>query len=175
MTDGELIEKICGAAVQHGHFTLRSGRTSTYYIDKYLFETQPKILAELGHRLAAYADDKIDRLAGAELGGIPLVSAASIVSGIPSVLIRNQRKEYGTSKLLEGRLDPGDHVMLIEDVVTSGGQVIEAAKVIREAGGTVSKIIAVIDREEGGCEHIEAAGLMFHSLLTRTDLGLAES
>ena len=169
-----LVERIRDAALLRGTFTLRSGRVSNYYLDKYLFETQPDILQELGRRFADHVDDTINRLAGAELGGIPLVSAAAMATGKPTVLIRNQKKDYGTSKLLEGVLLEGDRVVFVEDVVTSGGQVIEGAKVLRDAGAEVVKVVAVIDREEDGRANIEAAGLTFESLFTKTDLGITE-
>ena len=174
METSELIRRICDAALLHGTFTLRSGRVSNYYLDKYLFETQPEILRELGERFAGYVDDSIDRLAGAELGGIPLVTAAAMATGKPSVLIRNQKKGYGTAKQIEGVLNPGDRVLFVEDVVTSGGQVLEGAQVLQDAGAEVVKIVAVIDREEGGRENIGAAGFEFASLFTKTDLGISE-
>ena len=175
MTDEQLISRIRETALLRGKFTLRSGRTSSYYLDKYLFETQPDVLAELGKRLAAYVkDDAVDRVAGAELGGIPLVCAASIVCGKPAVLVRNQKKGYGTGKLFEGKLDVGDRVMLFEDVVTTGGQIVEAARALREAGAEVTGIVAVLDRSEGGRENIESEGLTFHSLFTRADLGIPD-
>ncbi len=174
MNDDALIHRICDAALLRGEFTLRSGRKSSYYLDKYLFETQPDILAELGRRFAEHVDDSIDRLAGAELGGIPLVSAASMATGKPAVLIRNQKKDYGTAKQLEGTLNAGDRVLIVEDVVTSGGQVLEGAGVLKELGAEVVKIIAVIDREEGGRENIESGGYAFESLFTKTDLGIDE-
>lgn len=104
MTDEHLLQRIRDAALLFGQFTLRSGRTSTYYLDKYLFETQPDILTALGQRFAAHVTDDIDRLAVAELGGIPLVCATSMATGKPMVLIRNQKKDYGTAKRLEGKL-----------------------------------------------------------------------
>ncbi len=172
-----LAQRIAEVALLRGEFTLRSGRTSSYYLDKYLFETQPDILAALGARFAA-AIDKIeggvDRLAGAELGGIPLVTAASMATGLPSVLIRNQKKDYGTAKQLEGVLNAGDRVVFVEDVVTTAGQALEAAKVLSECGATVVKIIAVIDRQEGGRENVEGAGYEFEALFTKKDLGIGE-
>ena len=110
------------------------------------------------------------RLAGAELGGIPLVSAASMASGLPCVFIRNQKKEYGTAKQLEGVLVAGDKVVIVEDVATTGGQALEAAKVIQDLGGVVTHIIATIDRMEGARENIEAAGIKFESLFTVKEL-----
>jgi orotate phosphoribosyltransferase len=133
-----------------GRFTLRSGRTSTYYIDKYLFSTDPEILAELGRMIAPRLPAGTTRLAGAELGGIPLVTAASLASGLPCVFVRNARKGYGTDKRVEGRLAPGDKVVIVEDVTTTGGQSLEAARVITDAEAEVVKIIATVDRQEGG-------------------------
>ena len=172
MTDAQLIERISETALLHGNFTLRSGRTSRYYLDKYLFETQPDILAALAERFAHHVDDRIDRLAGDELGGIPLVTATSMRTGKPAVLIRNQKKDYGTAKLLEGTLNEGDRVLIIEDIATSGGQVLEAAQTVTGAGAHVEKIVAVIDRQEGARPRIEGAGFAFDSLFTKTDLGI---
>ena len=172
----ELAKRICDAALLHGDFTLRSGRKSKYYMDKYLFETQPDILAALGAMFAEQvkASGKVDRLAGAELGGIPLVTAASMATGLPSVLIRNQKKDYGTAKQLEGKMEKGERILIVEDVATTGGQVLEAAKVIQEAGCEVVKIVAVIDRQEGARENIEGAGFKFDALFTKKDLGINE-
>lgn len=176
MDDTTLIQRINEAAILRGEFTLRSGRTSSYYIDKYLFETQPDILKALGEKFSQRVKELpgVDRVAGAELGGIPLVSATAITSGLPCVLIRNRKKDYGTAKQFEGQLEPGDKVVIVEDIVTSGGQVIEAAKSLNEQGATIVKIIAVIDREEGGREAIEEAGFAFESLFTKSDLGIGD-
>lgn len=171
MTREEIAAKIAEVALLHGDFTLRSGRKSRYYLDKYLFSTQPEILSALGKMFAERAAG-VDRLAGAELGGIPLVSAASMASGLPCVFIRNAKKEYGTAKQLEGKLEKGDRVLIVEDVCTSGGQVLEAAKVMEAQGAKVAKIVATIDREEGAREAIEAAGYVFESLFTKSDLGV---
>ena len=112
-------ERISEVAVLHGTFTLRSGRTSTYYIDKYRFSTQPDILEALGHLFAERIPKTATRLAGAELGGIPLVTTAAMATGLPCLFIRNARKDYGTAKQHEGQLEAGDRVVIIEDVVSS--------------------------------------------------------
>lgn len=169
---------IAGAALLRGTFTLRSGRTSNFYLDKYLFSTRPEVLGPLGllfaERIAKVAAETgaPTRLAGAELGGIPLVSAASLATGLPSIFIRNKKKDYGTAKQLEGAVGPGDVVFLLEDVATTGGQALEAVHVVREAGAAVPCVIATIDREEGARANIEGAGLRFESLFTKTDLGI---
>ena len=172
MNKTELAGRIREVAYLEGDFTLRSGRKSKYYLDKYLFETQPEILRALAERLAAYVADSTTLIAGAELGGVPLATATSLATGKPFVIIRNARKEYGTSKPYEGKMTDADHVLLVEDIATTGGQVLEAAKLITSVGATVERIVAVIDRQEGAREKIEAAGFAFESLLTRGDLGI---
>ena len=177
MNDAELIQRIRDTALLHGDFTLRSGRKSKYYLDKYLFETQPDILAELGKRFAAKIaelDGKIDRVAGAELGGIPLVASTSMATGLPAVLIRNQKKEYGTAKQIEGKLEKGDRIVIVEDVATTGGQVLEGAKVLQDMGAEVVRIIVTIDRQEGAQANIEEAGFGCDALFSKADLGIDE-
>lgn len=168
-----LARRIREAAYLEGDFTLRSGRKSKYYLDKYLFETQPDILRALGEMLAACVGPTTTLIAGAELGGVALAAAASLASGKPFVIVRNARKDYGTSKPFEGKLVAGDRVLLVEDIATTGGQILEAAKVIRELGATVERIVAVIDRQEGARENIERAGLVFEALFLKSDLGIA--
>ena len=171
MDTAELARRIKAAAYLEGDFVLRSGKRSKYYLDKYLFETDPVILAELGKRLAAWADDA-DQIAGAELGGVPLAAATAMACGKSYVIVRNAKKDYGTGKLMEGTLRPGARVLLVEDVATTGGQVLEAAKVLTAAGATIARIVAVLDRMEGARENIEGAGFAFQALLTRQDLGI---
>ena len=171
MDKAQLASRVKQAAYLEGDFVLRSGRRSKYYLDKYLFETQPDILAELGRLFAAKAGDA-DCIAGAELGGVALAAAAAMAAGKPFIIVRNAKKDYGTSKMMEGRLEKGQRILLVEDIATTGGQVLEAAKVLTEAGATITKIVATIDRQEGARENIEAAGYKFESLLTKTDLGL---
>lgn len=172
MDRAELARRIREAAYLEGEFTLRSGRKSNYYLDKYLFETQPDILQALGGMFAEYVSASTTLIAGAELGGVALAAAASLASGKPFVIIRNRKKDYGTGKPYEGKIGDGDSVLLVEDIATSGGQVLEAAKVIREAGAKVERIVAVIDRQEGARENIEAAGFRFEALFTTADLGV---
>jgi orotate phosphoribosyltransferase len=167
----QLARRIRETAYLEGDFVLRSGKRSRYYLDKYLFETQPDILAELGRRFAGYAAD-VNLIAGAELGGVSLAAATSLACGLPYVIVRNRKKDYGTGKMLEGRLDAGQRVLLVEDIATSGGQVLEAAETLAEAGATVARIVCTIDRMEGARENIESAGHEFASLLTREDLGV---
>jgi orotate phosphoribosyltransferase len=172
MTREALARRIAETSLLRGTFTLRSGRTSSYYLDKYRFSTQPDILAALGAMFAERIPAGVTRLAGAELGGIPLVCAASLASSIPALFVRNQRKGYGTGKLVEGVLEPADRVVIVEDVATTGGQVLEAAGVIRAEGAQVIAIIATIDRLEGARANIEGAGYAFDALFTVADLGV---
>lgn len=176
-----LAAAIAEVALLRGTFTLRSGKTSSYYLDKYLFSTRPELLRQLAplfaDRLAGMERRlgvKIARLAGAELGGIPLVTAASLHTGLPCIFVRNQKKDYGTAKQLEGVLNRGDRVVLVEDVATTGGQALEAVKSLRESGGEVLGVIATIDRLEGARENVEREGLSFEALFTKRDLGIAD-
>ena len=172
MDKQEVATRIADTAILHGEFTLRSGRKSTWYIDKYLFTTQPDILRSLGKMFAFAIPEGVTLLAGAELGGIPLVTTAAMESDLPCIFIRNQKKDYGTAKQLEGKLAETDKVVIVEDIATTGGQVLEAAETIRSLGAEVLSIIAVIDREEGARENIEGAGFTFQSLFTTSDLGI---
>jgi orotate phosphoribosyltransferase len=191
-----LARRIADLALLKGDFTLRSGRRSSYYLDKYLFSTRPDVLADIGklfaERIRTVAQQHgsrgedagggggasgggVERLAGAELGGIPLVTVASIETGLPCLFIRNAKKDYGTARQMEGKLEPGDRVIFVEDVATTGGQALEAVAILRAAGATVLAVIATIDRQEGARENIEAAGVRFESLFTKQDLGITET
>jgi len=138
MTHEQLAKRIAEVALLRGEFTLRSGRKSNYYLDKYRFETQPDVLAELGKLLADRVTAHTTRIAGAELGAVPLAAAAGMAANKPFVFIRNQKKDYGTAKQIEGVLERGDTVMIVEDVLTTGGQVIEAVKTLHDAGARSS-------------------------------------
>src|SRR6476661_1694731 len=130
MTHDQLAKRISEVALLRGEFTLRSGRKSNYYLDKYRFETQPDVLEALGKMFAQRVGKHVDRIAGAELGAVPLAAVTSMACGKPCVFIRNQKKDYGTSKQVEGVLNSGETVMIVEDVLTTGGQVLEAAKTL---------------------------------------------
>jgi orotate phosphoribosyltransferase len=175
MTKDKLIQRIKETAYLEGDFILRSGKRSRYYLDKYLFETCPDILKALGKEFAKYVTSDITLIAGAELGGVALAAATAMETGKNWVIVRNSKKGYGTGKLIEGILKPGDLVLLVEDIATTGGQVLEAAKVITEAGAKIKKIVAVIDRRQGAEENITQAGYKFESILTKDDLGISNS
>ena len=174
MTREELIKRIKETAYLEGDFTLRSGKKSKYYLDKYLFETCPDILKALGQEFAKYITDDVTLIAGAELGGVALAAATAMQTGKNWVIIRNAKKGYGTGKMVEGVLNKGDVVLLVEDIATTGGQVLEAARVITEAGAEVKKIVCVVDRRQGAEENITRAGYKFESILTKDDLGIKD-
>ena len=174
MTREELIKRIKETAYLEGDFVLRSGKRSKYYLDKYLFETCPDILAALGEEFAKHITDDVTLIAGAELGGVALAAVTAMQTGKNWIIIRNTKKGYGTDKMVEGVLKPDDTVLLVEDIATTGGQALEAAKVITEAGATVKKIVCVIDRKQGAAENITQAGYKFESILTREDLGIKD-
>lgn len=173
MTDAQLAAALKETALLEGDFTLRSGRKSKYYLDKYLFETQPALLKQLAIRFARHVTSGTTRIAGAELGAVALATATALETGKPFVIVRNSKKaDYGTAKLIEGRLNPGDRVLLVEDIATSGGQAVEAIRTLRDAGAMVEALVVVIDRQEGAREAIDAVGCRFESLFTRADLGI---
>ena len=174
MTRDELICRVKETSYLEGDFTLRSGKKSKYYMDKYLFETCPDILKALGETFAKHVTDDVTLIAGAELGGVALAAATAIETGKKWIIVRNSKKDYGTSKMVEGVLKAGDVVLLVEDIATTGGQVLEATKIITEAGAAVKKIVCVIDRKQGARENIEAAGHVFDSIITKDDLGITD-
>ena len=171
METAELARRIKHVAYLEGDFVLRSGARSKYYLDKYLFETEPEILAELGRRFAALAGDA-DMIAGPELGAVALAAATAMACGRPFAIVRKKTKDYGTSKLIEGPDVKGKRVMLVEDVGTTGGAAIEAARTLTESGATVTKMVFAVDRLQGARENVEAAGFAFDALLSKQDMGI---
>ncbi len=174
MTKEELIKRIKETAYLEGDFVLRSGKQSKYYLDKYLFETCPDILAGLGEEFAKHVTSDVTLIAGAELGGVALAAATAMQTSKNWIIVRNSKKGYGTGKLIEGILNKNDVVLLVEDIATTGGQVLEAAKVITEEGAKVKKIVCVVDRKQGAEENITQAGYTFESILTKDDLGIKD-
>jgi orotate phosphoribosyltransferase len=158
-------EELAAALLEHayleGDFVLRSGRRSSYYLDKYRFETRPDLLAALGdHIAAAVAEHEPEavRLAGPELGAVALAAATSLSSGLPFLIVRKEAKEYGTKNRLEGHYETGERVCLVEDVVTAGGAAVEALEALREAGLECRIAVCVVDREEGGADALARRG-----------------
>jgi len=169
MTDQPLVDALRDAdAVRFGEFELSHGGTSSYYIDKYLFETDPRCLRLIA---AAFAD-RLDgeTLAGVALGAVPLVSVTAVETDTPYVIARKQAKEYGTGNRIEGRLEAGERVVVLEDVATTGQSALEAVEALREAGATVERVLVVVDRGEGAAELLADNGVELEALLTAEDL-----
>jgi orotate phosphoribosyltransferase len=169
--DPGLASRVRKAALLEGEFVLSSGKRSRFYVDKYLFSTEPGLLRELAREISGRLPAGTERLAGVELGAVPLVVAASLQSGLSYGIVRKGVKEYGTSNRIEGRpLEAGEKVALIEDVVTTGTQVLRAAATLEEAGAEVLGILAVLDRREK--DSADLGGYPFAALLRLEDLGV---
>jgi orotate phosphoribosyltransferase len=153
-----------------GEFRLRSGAVSNEYFDKYLFESDPPLIREIAEALVAFLPADVEMLAGLELGGVPLAVVASQISGLPAVFVRKTAKAYGTCRLAEGAEIAGRRIAVVEDVVTSGGQVIESCRELRDRDADIAVVLCVIDREAGGHENLAAAGLDLRSLFTMHEL-----
>jgi orotate phosphoribosyltransferase len=172
----ELLGGIRDAAYLEGDFVLRSGRRSSYYLDKYRFETRPELLRPLGEQLAALVaehEPEAVRLAAPELGAVALATAASLASGLPFLIVRKEAKSYGTANRIEGELEQGEQVCLIEDVVTSGGAAVGALEAVREAGLECRTVICVVDREEGGADELARKAARLVALFRAGDLASA--
>ena len=174
MNKADLVKRVKEVSYLEGDFLLRSGKRSKYYMDKYLFETVPDVLRALGEEFAKHVTDDVTLIAGAELGGVALAAATAMEVNKKWIIVRNSKKDYGTSKMIEGVLEPTDVVLIVEDIATTGGQVAEAAKIITDAGATVKKIVCVIDRKQGAEENISKAGFAFDSIMTKEDLGITD-
>ena len=173
MTDAELREALVAAAYLEGDFLLRSGKRSRYYLDKFRFETRPDLLGALGERIAAAArehEPEAVRLAAPMLGAVPLAAAASLAGGLPFVIVRDAAKSYGTANRLEGAYEAGELVCLVEDIVTSGGALLESIAAVREAGLVVRSAVCVIDREEGGADALARLAVRLRPLFRVKDL-----
>jgi orotate phosphoribosyltransferase len=173
MTDAELASLLREHALLEGDFVLRSGRRSSYYLDKYRFETRPDLLNELGDRIAARARESAPdarRLAGPELGAVALAASASLAGGLPFLIVRKESKGYGTENRIEGVFEPGEEVCLVEDVVTSGGAAEQAVEALREAGLVCRTAICVVDREEGGADALARRAVRLVPIFTASDI-----
>jgi orotate phosphoribosyltransferase len=172
LSDDQLREAIREHAYLEGDFLLRSGRRSRFYLDKYRFETRPELLGPIGERLAAvvaeHAPDAV-RLGGPERGAVALAAAASLSSGLPFIIVRKEAKDYGTANRLEGVYEQGECVCLVEDVVTSGGALLEAVAAVREAGLVVRTAVCVVDREEGGTDELARHAVRLRALFRAGD------
>lgn len=154
----------------HGEFTLRSGAVASTYFDKYLFEAQPAVLRAIAERLAPLVPSETEVLAGLELGGVPVVTALSLATGLPAAFVRKEAKPYGTAKLAEGAAVDGRRVLVVEDVITTGGQVVASTTQLRARGAAIDSVLCVIDRSEGSHSALTSARLKVISLFDTRDL-----
>jgi len=165
-----LAQRIFATAHITGDFTLRSGAKSTEYFDKYLFEADPDLLKHIAIALVKLVPPGIDALAGLEMGGIPIATMLSQLTNLPVLFVRKKAKDYGTCKIAEGGRVRGRKLLIVEDVVTSGGAILDAAKALREEGAELGPVICVIDRESGGPAKLTEAGLSLKPLFTMSEL-----
>ncbi|SEO62707.1 orotate phosphoribosyltransferase [Actinacidiphila rubida] len=170
MTHRELARRIHAASHLTGQFTLRSGNTATEYFDKYRFESDPVLLDEIAAAMAPLVPAGTQVLAGLEMGGIPVVTALGRHTGLPCAFVRKHAKAYGTCRLAEGAQVAGRRVAVVEDVVTSGGQILASTAELRALGARITTAVCVIDREQGGAQGLAAHGIGLAALLTATDL-----
>jgi len=173
VTRDELGTLLVERSLLEGDFVLRSGRRSSWYLDKYRFETEPEVLRELGAQLAEVArehEPEAVRLAGPALGAVALAASAAMASGLPFIIVRGETKEYGTAKRIEGLFEQGELVCLLEDVVTSGGALAEAVSALRDEGLEVRTAVCVVDREEGGSDALARLGVRLRPLFRADEL-----
>ena len=158
----------CGA-IRFGKFVLASGKESDYYIDMKKAMTVPSILKKIAGAMADMVKGA-DRLAGMELGAIPLVTALALETNLPYLMVRKDRKGHGTQSQVEGEIHEGDKVVVVEDVTTTGKSPLKAVIAVREAGGVVDRVVVIVDRQEGAAELMEKEGVEFKALLLRDDI-----
>lgn len=170
MERDELAARISAVSQLSGSFRLRSGTIADTYFDKYLFESDPELLQAIAQLMVPLIPADTEILAGLELGGIPVVTALSIASGLPSVFVRKEAKEYGTAKLAEGPDISGRRLLIVEDVVTTGGQIVLSTADLREREAVVTTAVCVIDRQAGGTANLAEADVDLRAAFTRSDI-----
>jgi orotate phosphoribosyltransferase len=158
-----------------GAFVLRSGQTSNEYFDKFLLESDPQLLSEITAGMREMVPSGAEVLAGLELGGVPLATALSLATGLPALFVRKAAKTYGTCNLAEGGGVEGRLLVVVDDVVTAGGTIVESCRALRDLGGKVETVLAVIDREAGGADALAAEGLELRVLLKMSELRASAS
>jgi orotate phosphoribosyltransferase len=173
MSRDDLARDIHRVAHLTGTFTLRSGRTASEYFDKYRFEADPRLLQRVAEAMVELVPSDTEVLAGLEMGGIPIATALSRETGLPAAFVRKKAKEYGTMRLAEGADVGGRRVLVVEDVITSGGQVVISTGDLRDHGAIVDTVVCAIDRQAGGAEALAEASLELRPLLTRDDIARA--
>ncbi len=165
-----LAARVYAASHLTGTFVLRSGRRADHYFDKYRFESDPVLLADIVRALVPLVPEGIEGLAGLELGGVPLATMLSSVTGLPAFFVRKEPKKYGTERLCEGGEVAGRRLVIVEDVVTTGGQMVLSAQDLRAEGAVVEHAVCVIDREGGGADVVGAEGIALRALFTMREL-----
>ena len=170
-----LANRIYRASHITGTFTLRSGVVSNEYFDKYMFESDPELLLAIAEACVPLVPAGIDALAGLELGGVPLATVMSQVCGLPVRFVRKEAKTYGTCRLAEGGELDGERLCIVEDVITSGGAVLDAARELRARGAILGPVVCVIDRESGGVENLAKDDLSVRALYSMQELNAASS
>ena len=168
--ESSLAARVYQRAHLEGEFRLRSGTTSREYFDKYLFESDPAMLREIAEKMVDLIPADVDALAGLELGGVPVATVISQLTGIATLFVRKRAKTYGTCRLAEGGEVAGRRLVVVEDVVTSAGQIVESVALLRELGAIVSVAVCVIDREAGGAVNLSDVSVELRSLFTINDL-----
>ena len=166
-----LVARIKATTKLNGHFVLRSGAVSTTYFDKYRFEADPTLLLDIATEMARLVPKGTEVLAGLEMGGIPVVTMLSQVTGLPAAFMRKKPKTYGTCQYAEGAPLTGRPFVLIEDVVSSGGAIIDTLHMLKADGLFPTAAICVIDRESGGREALSAVGLPLMALFSYSEIG----
>lgn len=170
MTRSELAQLIRNEALLQGDFLLRSGQRSSEYFDKYRFESKPKILRAIASQMKELIPAQVDYLAGLEMGGIPIATALSLETELPQIFVRKKAKEYGTCQFAEGAPIQGRRLLIVEDVITTGGQVIQSAEDLRKEGAEIVGVLCVINRGEGKEIALREAGLEMKALFTKAEL-----
>ncbi len=170
MKRSDLARKIYGVSHLVGSFKLRSGQISNEYFDKYLFESDPVLLTEIARHLAKLVPQGTEVLAGLEMGGIPIATTLSIKTGIPAVFVRKKAKEYGTGKVAEGISVKDKKVCIIEDIVTTGGQIILSANDLKKLGAQIKYVLCVIERDAKSRDNLKKEGLELIPLFTMEEL-----
>ena len=167
----KLIELLkASGCIKFGEFILASGKKSNYYIDIKKATTNPEILKLIGEIIAEKIKDEDVKVAGVELGSVPIATAVSIIAQKPLLIVRKKPKDYGTKNKIEGELKEGDKVIIVEDVTTTGGSVLKAVKEIRENGGIVDRVFVVVDRLEGAKENLQKENVELIPLVTVEEL-----
>lgn len=170
MKKAELGERIRAVSFLTGRFKLRSGKISAFYLDKYRFESDPLLLSAVIDKLEKLLPEFFDKIAGLELGGIPLATGLSLKTGKKCLYVRKVPKTYGTCNLVEGGFDPGETVVVVEDVITTAGHVCKSVEQMRELGLIVQHVTCVIDRQQGGRENLADIGCSLASVFTLDEL-----